>query len=99
MNKEELVTEVASKAGTTKKVAESVLDATLEAIINSVAEGQKVTLVGFGSFEARKRQAREGRNPGTGDPLHIPAKTVPTFSAGKLFREKVANGGASSTDN
>ncbi|MCS7030684.1 MAG: HU family DNA-binding protein [Gloeomargarita sp. SKYG116] len=94
MNKEELVTEVASKVGTTKKVAESVLDATLEAIINSVAEGQKVTLVGFGSFEARKRQAREGRNPGTGAPLHIPAKTVPTFSAGKLFREKVADSAA-----
>ncbi|MEN9208095.1 MAG: HU family DNA-binding protein [Gloeomargarita sp. GMQP_bins_120] len=94
MNKEELVTEVASKVGTTKKVAESVLDAMLEAIINSVAAGQKVTLVGFGSFEARKRQAREGRNPGTGQPLHIPAKTVPTFSAGKLFRERVANGAA-----
>lgn len=89
MNKGELVDKVAESAGVTKKDADMVLTAMLEAIMETVASGDKVTLVGFGSFEARDRQAREGRNPQTGEKMQIPATTVPAFSAGKLFKEKV----------
>ncbi len=90
MNKGELVDAVASKAEVTKKQADAVITATVEAIMDAVSNGQKVTLVGFGSFEPRERKAREGRNPKTGDKMEIPATTVPAFSAGKLFKEKVA---------
>ncbi|MGP1385509.1 MAG: HU family DNA-binding protein [Thainema sp.] len=90
MNKGELVDAVASKAEVTKKQADAVITATVEAIMDAVSSGQKVTLVGFGSFEPRERKAREGRNPKTGDKMEIPATTVPAFSAGKLFKEKVA---------
>ncbi|HIK19218.1 MAG TPA: HU family DNA-binding protein [Leptolyngbyaceae cyanobacterium M33_DOE_097] len=90
MNKQELVDAIAAKASVTKKDADIILSAITEAIIEAVAEGDKVTLVGFGTFEPRDRQAREGRNPSTGKPIKIPATTVPGFSAGKLFKEKVA---------
>jgi DNA-binding protein HU-beta len=89
MNKGELVDQIASKANVTKKDADLVLSAMLDVILEAVAQGDKVTLVGFGTFEARDRQAREGRNPSTGKPIKIPATRVPAFSAGKLFREKV----------
>ncbi|HIK17813.1 MAG TPA: HU family DNA-binding protein [Leptolyngbyaceae cyanobacterium M33_DOE_097] len=89
MNKGELVDKIAEKANVTKKDADSVLSAMLESIVDAVASGDKVTLVGFGTFEARDRQAREGRNPSTGKPIKIPATRVPAFSAGKLFKEKV----------
>ncbi|MBW4638779.1 MAG: HU family DNA-binding protein [Gloeocapsa sp. UFS-A4-WI-NPMV-4B04] len=90
MNKGELVDAVAEKASVTKKQADAVLTAALESIIEAVSSGDKVTLVGFGSFESRKREAREGRNPKTGAKMNIPATKVPAFSAGKLFREKVS---------
>jgi DNA-binding protein HU-beta len=90
MNKGELVDAVADKASVTKKQADAVLTAALEAIVEAVSSGDKVTLVGFGSFERRERKAREGRNPKTGDKMAIPATKVPAFSAGKLFKEKVA---------
>ena len=90
MNKGELVDAVADKANVTKKHADAVLTAAIEVIMDAVSEGEKVTLVGFGSFEPRPRKAREGRNPKTGDKMKIPATTVPAFSAGKLFKEKVA---------
>jgi DNA-binding protein HU-beta len=90
MNKSELVDAIASKASITKKDADSVLNAVIDAIMDAVSTGDKVTLVGFGTFEARQRQAREGRNPSTGQPIKIPATTVPAFSAGKSFKEKVA---------
>jgi len=90
MNKGELVDKVAEKATVTKKQADAVLSATLEAIMEAVSQGDKVTLVGFGSFERRDRKAREGRNPKTGDKMKIPETKVPAFSAGKLFKEKVA---------
>ena len=90
MNKGQLIDAVAEKATVTKKEADAVISATLEAIMDAVAGGDKVTLVGFGSFEPRERKAREGRNPKTGDKMEIPATTVPAFSAGKLFKEKVA---------
>lgn len=89
MNKGELIDQIAAKANVTKKDADLVLTAMLEVILESVAKGEKVTLVGFGTFEARDRQAREGRNPSTGKPIKIPATRVPAFSAGKQFKEKV----------
>ena len=91
MNKEELVQEIAKKAKVTQKEAADVLSALVETVEKSVAKGQKVTLVGFGTFEPRKRAARNGRNPQTGKEIKIPAKTVPVFSAGKKFKE-VVNG-------
>lgn len=90
MNKGELVDKVAEKANVTKKVADGVLSAAIESIMEAVSQGDKVTLVGFGSFEPRERKAREGRNPKTGEAMEIPATKVPAFSAGKLFKEMVA---------
>ena len=92
MNKGELVDQIAAKANVTKKDADLILTSMLEVILETVAGGDKVTLVGFGTFEARDRQAREGRNPSTGKPIKIPATRVPAFSAGKVFREKVLEG-------
>lgn len=89
MNKEELVKEIAKKAKVSQKDAAEVLNATLDTIEKTVSKGKKITLVGFGTFEARKRAARTGRNPQTGAEIKIPAKTVPAFSAGKKFKELV----------
>ncbi len=89
MNKEELVKEISKKSKVSQKVAADVLAATLETIEKSVAKGKKITLVGFGTFEPRKRAARTGRNPQTGASIKIAAKTVPAFSAGKKFKELV----------
>lgn len=91
MNKEELVQEISKKAKVTQKDAGEVLNALVDTIQKTVAKGKKVTLVGFGTFESRKRAARTGRNPQTGKEISIPAKTVPVFSAGKKFKE-VVNG-------
>lgn len=91
MNKGELVDAIATKASVSKKDADSVLNALVDAVVEAVSSGDKVTLVGFGTFESRQRQAREGRNPSTGKPIQIPATTVPAFSAGKVFKEKVAS--------
>jgi DNA-binding protein HU-beta len=90
MNKGELVDKVAEKSSVTKKQADSVLSAAIEAIMETVCEGKKVTLVGFGSFERRDRKEREGRNPKTGETMVIPATKVPAFSAGKQFKEMVS---------
>ena len=90
MNKGELVDRIAQRATVTKKQADAVLSAAIETIMEAVSEGDKVTLVGFGSFEPRDRKEREGRNPKTGENMSIPATTVPAFSPGKLFKEKVA---------
>ena len=89
MNKEELVAEISKSAKVSKKDVATVLAATLETIEKAVKKGEKVTLVGFGTFEARKRAARTGRNPQTGKEIKIAAKTVPAFSAGKKFKELV----------
>ena len=91
MNKEELVQEIAKKANVTQKEASEVLSAWVDTIQKTVAKGKKVTLVGFGTFESRKRAARSGRNPQTGKELKIAAKTVPAFSAGKKFKT-IVNG-------
>ncbi|QUY45755.1 HU family DNA-binding protein [Acaryochloris marina] len=89
MNKGELVDEIAENTGLTKKQADTILTALTDIIIETVSSGEKVILVGFGSFEARDRKARDGRNPQTGKKLKIPATRVPAFSAGKVFKEKV----------
>ncbi|MGN0004624.1 MAG: HU family DNA-binding protein [Candidatus Gastranaerophilaceae bacterium] len=89
MNKADLVKEVSQKAKVSQKTAAEVLDAVLETVEATVAAGNKVTLVGFGTFEARKRGARTGRNPQTGAEIKIAEKTVPVFSAGKKFKETV----------
>ena len=89
MNKEELVQEISKKAKVTQKEAGEVLNALVDTIQKTVSKGKKVTLVGFGTFESRKRAARNGRNPQTGKEISIPAKTVPVFSAGKKFKELV----------
>lgn len=91
MNKGELVDAIAAKASVSKKIADTTLTSVLEAIVEAVAAGDKVSLVGFGSFEPRERQAREGRNPQTGNKIKIPATKVPAFSAGKQFKEKVSS--------
>jgi len=89
LNKAELVDVVAKEAGTTKKDAETVINVMMETIVKRVATGERVTLVGFGTFEARQRKARTGRNPKTNEPLHIPAKRVAGFRVGKEFGEAV----------
>jgi DNA-binding protein HU-beta len=83
MNKGELVDAVAAKTNITKKQADEIISAFLSVVIEAVANGEKITLVGFGSFERRERSEREGRNPKTNEPMTIPATKVPAFSAGK----------------
>jgi DNA-binding protein HU-beta len=90
MNKGELVDAIATKSEMTKKDADTIFSAAIDIIMEAVAAGDKVTLVGFGSFEPRARAAREGRNPQTGKTLQIPATTVPAFSAGKQFKDMVS---------
>ncbi|MCC5668198.1 HU family DNA-binding protein [Nostoc sp. CHAB 5784] len=90
MNSCELVDAVAAKANVTKKQADEVISAFLSVVTEAVANGDKVTLIGFGSFERRDRSEREGRNPKTNEPMTIPATKVPASSAGKQFKEKVA---------
>ena len=91
MNKGELIYAVVEQTGLSQKMVDEILSATLETIMATVSNGDKVSLSGFGSFESRDRKAREGRNPSTGESLHIPATTVPAFSAGKAFKQKVAS--------
>ncbi len=89
MNKSDLVQSVAEKSGLTKKESFSAVDAMLEAISEGLAKGDKVQLIGFGTFEVRSRQAREGRNPATGETMKIEASKVPAFKAGKALKENV----------
>jgi len=89
MNKGDLITKVAEKTDLTKKDCEKVVNETFEAIKETLADGEKVQLIGFGTFETRKRQAREGRNPATGDVIQIPEATVPAFKPGKQLKETV----------
>ena len=92
MNKEELVKEIAKKTRMPQKQVAEVISLMIESIEKTVARGKRVTLVGFGTFEARKRAARTGRNPQTGKEIKIPAKKAPTFTAGKKFKELVNKG-------
>jgi len=89
MNKAELVEEVAGKVGLTKKETNNVVDAITSAITDSLVRNERVTLVGFGTFQVRERKARRGVNPQTREAINIPAKKVPKFTAGKALREAV----------
>ncbi|UNC90708.1 HU family DNA-binding protein [Candidatus Contubernalis alkaliaceticus] len=89
MNKSELISVVAEKAGMTKKDTEKVVNAVFEGITDTLTKGEKVQLIGFGTFDLRTRKAREGRNPATGDVIQIPQATVPVFKAGKALKESV----------
>lgn len=90
MNKSELINAVAVSAEVSKKEAEAVITAALDAITAALKEGDKVQLVGFGSFEVKKRAARVGRNPKTKETIEIPASVVPVFKAGKALKDAVA---------
>ena len=90
MNKTELTAALAAKTGFAKKDAEKALNATVDAITEALAKGDKVQLVGFGGFETKKREARMGRNPKTKEAIEIPASRVPVFKAGKALKDKVA---------
>ena len=89
MNKAELVTKVAEKAGLSKKDAEKAVVAVFDTIQASLQAGDKVQLVGFGTFETRQRGARTGRNPRSGETIQIPASKVPAFKAGKALKDAV----------
>ena len=90
MNKSELIEATAKAADISKAAAERALSAMIDAVVKSVAKGDTVTLVGFGTFKSAKRAARTGKNPKTGEALKIPATTVPKFSAGTGFKAAVA---------
>ncbi|HBV99277.1 MAG: DNA-binding protein [Peptococcaceae bacterium BICA1-7] len=89
MNKADLVSKVAEKTDFTKKDAEKAVSAVLASIEEALSSGEKVQLVGFGTFEIRQRAARKGRNPQTGQEISIAAAKVPVFKAGKALRESV----------
>lgn len=89
MNKSELVTYMAYGSDLTQKEAAAALNALTSAVTHALTEGQAVTLAGFGTFSVSARSARQGRNPQTGEALVIPAKTTPTFKAGKSLKEAV----------
>ncbi|HIE13407.1 MAG TPA: HU family DNA-binding protein [Desulfotomaculum sp.] len=90
MNKSELVASVAERADLTKKDAERAISAVFDSISTALKNGEKVQLIGFGTFEVRERAARKGRNPQTRAEIEIPAARVPVFKAGKALKETVA---------
>ena len=90
MNKTDLVAAVAETAGLTKKDAERVVNASIDAITAALAKGEKVQISGFGTFEAKEREARIGRNPYTKEEIHIPATRVPAFKASKALKDIIA---------
>ena len=89
MNKSELVASMAEKSDLSKKDAEKALNSFMESVEESLAKGDKVTLVGFGSFEVRERAARKGRNPQTKEEITIPATKAPIFKVGKALKDQV----------
>ncbi|MDD6214365.1 MAG: HU family DNA-binding protein [Firmicutes bacterium] len=89
MNKTELIAAVAEKAALSKKDSEKAVNATIEAIASALKDGDKVQLVGFGTFEVRARGARTGKNPRTGEAIKIAASKVPAFKAGKALKDEV----------
>ena len=91
MNKSDLIAAIAAKTGETKKDAEATLNAFVDVVTETLVKGDKVQLVGFGSFEVRKRAARKGRNPQTKEEIKIPASKSPVFKAGKALKDLVNN--------
>ncbi|MBF0536678.1 MAG: HU family DNA-binding protein [Nitrospirae bacterium] len=92
MTKAELIDQIAKDSGLSKADVTRAFDATIEAVVNAVKDGQKVTLVGFGTFSVTERKAREGRNPRTGEVINIPQARVPKFVAGRAFKDTVNTG-------
>ena len=88
-NKQDLIAEVAAKTGLTKKDSEKAVNDFGEVVTEFLAKGEKVKLIGFGTFETRERAAREGRNPQTGEAIKIAATVVPAFKAGKALKDAV----------
>lgn len=89
MNKSDLIAAMAAKTGSTKKDAEATLNAFVDVVTEALVKGDKVQLVGFGSFEVRKKAARKGRNPQTKEEIKIPASKAPVFKAGKALKDLV----------
>ena len=89
MNKSELVAAISVKTNETKKVTEETLNAFIEVVTETLKKGDKIQLVGFGTYEAKSRAARKGRNPQTGEEIKIPASKVPSFKAGKALKDEV----------
>ena len=89
MNRSELVTKISEKSELSKKDSEKVLSAVIDSIMEALAQGDKVQLVGFGTFEVRERQERTGRDPRSGEAITIPACKSPAFKAGKAFKDIV----------
>ena len=88
MNKATLIAKIAEKTGLNKKQAEAAANAFTDTILEALKEGDKVQLIGFGTFEVKERAARVGRKPSTGETIEIPAKKIPTFKAGKGFKDE-----------
>ena len=86
----ELIQEVSERTGLAKKDAEKAVNAVLDTVADTLAQGDKVQLIGFGSFETKTREARMGRNPKTKEAIEIPATTAPVFKAGKALKDRVA---------
>lgn len=89
MNKTDLINNISSKSGLSKKDVETVLNGFLGEVTDALKSGDRVQLIGFGTFETRKRASRTGRNPQTGEEIQIPESTVPAFKAGNRLREAV----------
>ena len=89
MNKTELIAAVAEKSGLSKKDADNAVNYMLDAVVETLAQGDKVQIVGFGTFEVRSRSERQGRDPRTNNPITIPASKSPAFKAGKAFKDAV----------
>lgn len=89
MNKSQLISAVAEKSSMTKKDAEAAVNAVTDIIINAMKEGEKVQIVGFGTFEVKTRSARMGRNPKTGESISVPESKHPSFSASKALKDQI----------
>ena len=89
MNKSELIAKIAEKSGLNQKDAGKALDGLTQAVSDALANGENVTLVGFGTFKVTERKAKKGRNPATGEAIQIPAKKAPIFKAGKALKDAV----------
>lgn len=89
MNKTEFIAAVAEKAGLTKKDADAAVNAFVDTVIDTLKKGEKIQMVGFGSFEVKERPARTGRNPQTKETIQIPASKAPAFKAGKAFKDAI----------
>lgn len=92
MTKTELISQISTKTGQPTKVVAAVVEAVFDGITDAVAGGDTAAFVGFGSFTSAARAARTGRNPQTGDPIHLHARAVPKFAPGSVFKAKVRNG-------